>query len=103
MIRRPPRSTLFPYTTLFRSGSAGGPVGVVTHPGHVDLGEATRDRKPAAKRRKPTPSAKRERKRQHKVPEPAPDTKVSCPEPGCTAVLKNLHVLTVHQRAQHKT
>src|SRR3712207_7983971 len=23
MIRRPPRSTLFPYTTLFRSGSAG--------------------------------------------------------------------------------
>ena len=26
MIRRPPRSTLFPYTTLFRSWSAGGPV-----------------------------------------------------------------------------
>src|SRR6266849_5304764 len=25
MIRRPPRSTLFPYTTLFRSRSAGGP------------------------------------------------------------------------------
>src|SRR5260221_10801262 len=24
MIRRPPRSTLFPYTTLFRSGSASG-------------------------------------------------------------------------------
>src|SRR3712207_7229239 len=24
MIRRPPRSTLFPYTTLFRSRSAGG-------------------------------------------------------------------------------
>src|SRR5258708_22252818 len=24
MIRRPPRSTLFPYTTLFRSGSADG-------------------------------------------------------------------------------
>src|SRR5438309_8691233 len=24
MIRRPPRSTLFPYTTLFRSGEAGG-------------------------------------------------------------------------------
>src|SRR2546422_4951044 len=24
MIRRPPRSTLFPYTTLFRSGIAGG-------------------------------------------------------------------------------
>src|SRR5260221_9515282 len=26
MIRRPPRSTLFPYTTLFRSPSAPGPV-----------------------------------------------------------------------------
>src|SRR6185312_2345367 len=25
MIRRPPRSTLFPYTTLFRSGGAGEP------------------------------------------------------------------------------
>src|SRR2546422_5774440 len=25
MIRRPPRSTLFPYTTLFRSASAGEP------------------------------------------------------------------------------
>src|SRR3712207_8235513 len=25
MIRRPPRSTLFPYTTLFRSMSTGGP------------------------------------------------------------------------------
>src|SRR5688572_30908494 len=27
MIRRPPRSTLFPYTTLFRSPIAGTPVG----------------------------------------------------------------------------
>src|SRR5256885_7608899 len=26
MIRRPPRSTLFPYTTLFRSGGSDGPV-----------------------------------------------------------------------------
>src|SRR5688572_31903606 len=30
MIRRPPRSTLFPYTTLFRSEQAAGVVG----PGH---------------------------------------------------------------------
>src|SRR5256885_8072010 len=30
MIRRPPRSTLFPYTTLFRSGLAG-PPGVGSH------------------------------------------------------------------------
>src|SRR2546426_6164669 len=27
MIRRPPRSTLFPYTTLFRSGSTARPAG----------------------------------------------------------------------------
>src|SRR3712207_8127177 len=27
MIRRPPRSTLFPYTTLFRSGRCGAPPG----------------------------------------------------------------------------
>src|SRR2546430_9494758 len=36
MIRRPPRSTLFPYTTLFRSRSPGrvalGPVEGVHHP-----------------------------------------------------------------------
>src|SRR2546427_3962204 len=29
MIRRPPRSTLFPYTTLFRSAGTGGLVGCV--------------------------------------------------------------------------
>src|SRR2546430_3081439 len=28
MIRRPPRSTLFPYTTLFRSGVAGQAAGI---------------------------------------------------------------------------
>src|SRR5438132_8807929 len=34
MIRRPPRSTLFPYTTLFRSGVAGAiqPAGVLRRP-----------------------------------------------------------------------
>src|SRR3712207_8339185 len=31
MIRRPPRSTLFPYTTLFRSLSLIYPLGVGTH------------------------------------------------------------------------
>src|SRR2546428_3229917 len=36
MIRRPPRSTLFPYTTLFRSGSKWQPV--------VSLSEIRRDR-----------------------------------------------------------
>src|SRR3712207_9176475 len=29
MIRRPPRSTLFPYTTLFRSAEAAVPVGII--------------------------------------------------------------------------
>src|SRR2546427_4297547 len=37
MIRRPPRSTLFPYTTLFRSG-----IGRRLH----DHGVAARDRRP---------------------------------------------------------
>src|SRR3712207_9335226 len=32
MIRRPPRSTLFPYTTLFRSRSTGRPRGDPTPP-----------------------------------------------------------------------
>src|SRR2546422_5336616 len=32
MIRRPPRSTLFPYTTLFRSASAGGAIAGPQHP-----------------------------------------------------------------------
>src|SRR2546430_15296661 len=34
MIRRPPRSTLFPYTTLFRSGPSGGGHG---HPDRLHL------------------------------------------------------------------
>src|SRR3712207_7417164 len=33
MIRRPPRSTLFPYTTLFRSRMAGGPIAVARRGG----------------------------------------------------------------------
>src|SRR2546422_3142245 len=40
MIRRPPRSTLFPYTTLFRSGiGRRGSIGVDRHPVH--RGETT--------------------------------------------------------------
>src|SRR3712207_8643972 len=68
MIRRPPRSTLFPYTTLFRSRLAGErllevgdvlePVGPQVHPvavrpvdrvpddrDELDVGEVLRDRK----------------------------------------------------------
>src|SRR5260370_19704606 len=45
MIRRPPRSTLFPYTTLFRShrlraGQRRGPEGRGDHPGHLSRGGA---------------------------------------------------------------
>src|SRR5437763_8222831 len=34
MIRRPPRSTLFPYTTLFRSGNGDGPARPGNPPNH---------------------------------------------------------------------
>src|SRR3712207_8989607 len=37
MIRRPPRSTLFPYTTLFRSLLRGGPGGHGDHVVRLDL------------------------------------------------------------------
>src|SRR2546422_3927516 len=39
MIRRPPRSTLFPYTTLFRSATDNNTVGM----GDADKGKDTRD------------------------------------------------------------
>src|SRR5438874_7132869 len=56
MIRRPPRSTLFPYTTLFRSEPSGGGVrrpgdifrpdsGRPAHPDSVRVGSHCRDRK----------------------------------------------------------
>src|SRR3712207_7208485 len=57
MIRRPPRSTLFPYTTLFRSGRHGGHVelalgdhGVTIGPHHVAL---TRTSEPHSSRQPP--------------------------------------------------
>src|SRR2546429_5818394 len=41
MIRRPPRSTLFPYTTLFRSSRGDGRIGlhheIARRPGHAVL------------------------------------------------------------------
>src|SRR6266496_4414915 len=43
MIRRPPRSTLFPYTTLFRSRLAAGPRSPVAFPDRA--GGRRRDRK----------------------------------------------------------
>src|SRR3712207_8675961 len=38
MIRRPPRSTLFPYTTLFRSEQHGAEVDAVGHPAQEQEG-----------------------------------------------------------------
>src|SRR3712207_7322652 len=62
MIRRPPRSTLFPYTTLFRS--RGGRVGGVPHPGRPDPGKrrttgARPDGSPAAQLLRPGASDRR--------------------------------------------
>src|SRR3712207_7448206 len=39
MIRRPPRSTLFPYTTLFRSTQGAGKLVRVAAPGRRDAGD----------------------------------------------------------------
>src|SRR2546426_5475998 len=51
MIRRPPRSTLFPYTTLFRSRRPGGRGGhAVSRPvGRRDAGAERQDRRQAAR------------------------------------------------------
>src|SRR2546421_1138074 len=37
MIRRPPRSTLFPYTTLFRSVMIGGDIEIVHRPCQIEI------------------------------------------------------------------
>src|SRR4051812_49632830 len=54
MIPRPPRSTLFPYTTLFRSRAIGGA-------GPCDDGSLPRGHRPA-RARPPRPRAGRDRK-----------------------------------------
>src|SRR2546426_9014131 len=45
MIRRPPRSTLFPYTTLFRSPTADRPRLGAQHPAQLELAAAQRSRR----------------------------------------------------------
>src|SRR5689334_23694602 len=61
MIRRPPRSTLFPYTTLFRSAHGGGVAGLVAPPAHSQPTGAvwlTRQRTVSPCRRAPTRRAR---------------------------------------------
>src|SRR2546425_8305581 len=56
MIRRPPRSTLFPYTTLFRSH---------VHARLPRARNAPRARRPAAGARRPAHGRRRERSEEH--------------------------------------
>src|SRR5689334_23450463 len=56
MIRRPPRSTLFPYTTLFRSDSQHEAEEQAEHRDHEETDDAehrTRDEAPGADLRRP--------------------------------------------------
>src|SRR5687768_18223648 len=66
MIRRPPRSTLFPYTTLFRSGAAAG-ASVETDRGSGRGGRARRRR---AKPTGPLDNVLADRLRKRKSPIP---------------------------------
>src|SRR5258708_26440051 len=61
MIRRPPRSTLFPYTTLFRSGGAGRTGGGARAQGHGG-GEGGRGPRCALFLRARAPALRRDRK-----------------------------------------
>src|SRR2546426_8076757 len=70
MIRRPPRSTLFPYTTLFRSRHGGIRGDEAEHGGHVRvnhtgaLGDAANVKRPAP-RGKPHGALLRKRSEEH--------------------------------------
>src|SRR2546427_4692510 len=62
MIRRPPRSTLFPYTTLFRSKQADEPIhhfvgAAAVKAGHPELRRSVRDEGKLAARKEDRPSA----------------------------------------------
>src|SRR3712207_7656789 len=58
MIRRPPRSTLFPYTTLFRSEMAMGDVGVAAAPcGQPPQESGSPDACSSERRKEPQPLA----------------------------------------------
>src|SRR3712207_7148513 len=57
MIRRPPRSTLFPYTTLFRSGRGRGGDRPVQGVGEPPRGARLRDRRRRREGRRPRAAA----------------------------------------------
>src|SRR3712207_8236288 len=65
MIRRPPRSTLFPYTTLFRSARSGARVGPVALAGRGGAGGAGGDRRHGAVPRQRHPATARPRSEEH--------------------------------------
>src|SRR3712207_7053677 len=67
MIRRPPRSTLFPYTTLFRSRSASPPR--PPHPRHRRLGAPPADAPPRARGARTRPDAARARRSERRSEE----------------------------------
>src|SRR3989440_7840798 len=59
MIRRPPRSTLFPYTTLFRSDFAGIRRGGRPREGARGVGRSMASRRRAPSRRRPRRGGRR--------------------------------------------
>src|SRR3712207_6932879 len=68
MIRRPPRSTLFPYTTLFRSRHAERGTGGTERSGVQRRGGRDRGRVPAGRRRAVDDRARGHRPVGHLVP-----------------------------------
>src|SRR5687767_15360244 len=66
MIRHPPRSTLFPYTTLFRSPRRPSPRRAPTAGGHAEVAQARRPRSGAGEPREPAvPVGNRSRSEEH--------------------------------------
>src|SRR3712207_8006068 len=69
MIRRPPRSTLFPYTTLFRSHHAGDRIAAVNRgcaiSQHIDLLDRSKRERVKIDKRRDAALSKRVRSEEH--------------------------------------
>src|SRR3712207_8538884 len=66
MIRRPPRSTLFPYTTLFRSQDERGQERSSRHPASIAPGgRASVERTSCCRRGRPGPRPRQRRSEEH--------------------------------------